>query len=143
MRSGRSALGVIMGVLLGIGVVALAGPGLNLSAAQFAGPTYPPNQTSIASGQTTTTSTVETPSPGSATSTSLTTTHNPGTGPSAIFNANGPAVAQAAQVDNIPKQSAGLTGLVFLPVFAALMFGFVLYRVSKRRNAEAESPELA
>jgi hypothetical protein len=46
-----------------------------------------------------------------------------------------------AQVSNIAKQPATLTGFALLPVFAALVFGFALYRVYRGRDKEEESPE--
>jgi hypothetical protein len=42
--------------------------------------------------------------------------------------------ASFSHLDNIARQPITLTGFVLLPIFAALLFGFVLYRVSRMRN---------
>ncbi len=58
----------------------------------------------------------------------------------------GPNAVQAdvaSHLDNIARQPIILTGFAFLPVFAALLVGFVLYRVSRTRNEREEPPEAA
>ena len=52
-------------------------------------------------------------------------------------------VAPVSQVNSIARQPITLTGFVLLPIFAALLFGFVLYRVSRVRSEREEPPEAA
>jgi heme/copper-type cytochrome/quinol oxidase subunit 2 len=47
----------------------------------------------------------------------------------------------ASHLDNIARQPITLTGFALLPVFAALLVGFVLYRASRARNETEEPPE--
>lgn len=49
----------------------------------------------------------------------------------------------ASHLDNIARQPITLTGLALLPVFAALLIGFVLYRVSRARTEIEDHPEAA
>jgi len=49
----------------------------------------------------------------------------------------------ASRLDNIPRQPITLPGFALLPVFAALLVGFVLYRVSRARNEKEEPVEAA
>jgi hypothetical protein len=49
--------------------------------------------------------------------------------------------AALAQVNSIATQPVTLTGFALLPVFAALLFGFALYRLNKARNEDEESSE--
>jgi len=119
MRSGRSVLGVMAGVLLALGVVALTGSGFN-------------PYTSNTSGAP-----VSNPVSGT---TSSTATGQEGQNPT--FSASVGAV-HLSQVNSIAKQPVTLTGFVLLPIFAAFLFGFILYRASKVRNEEEEAPEAA
>lgn len=119
MRFGRSALGVMAGVLLALGVVALTGSGFN----PYVSNTGEVPVSYIFSGTI--------PS---------TTTGQQGQG--SIFSVNGLATP-LSQVSSIAKQPATLTGFVLLPILAAFLFGFILYRASKVRNEEEEAPEAA
>jgi hypothetical protein len=47
----------------------------------------------------------------------------------------------ASHLDNIARQPITLTGFALLPVFAALLVGFALYRVYRVRNEREEPPE--
>jgi hypothetical protein len=49
----------------------------------------------------------------------------------------------ASRLDNIARQPITLTGFALLPVFAALLVGFAIYRVSRARNEREEPPEAA
>jgi hypothetical protein len=149
MRSGRSVLGVVAGVLLGLGVVALASSGLNpfmMPAATF-GPTSPQtNGASTQSATTTHTSGAPVHSIPSGTTSTITSSQSSSTGQgsqniSLAFLANVPA--DSSHLDNIARQPITLTGLVLLPIFAALLFGLVLYRVSRVHNERDEPPEAA
>ncbi|MGD0478369.1 MAG: hypothetical protein ABSB29_09430 [Nitrososphaerales archaeon] len=125
MRFGRSVLGVLGGVLLALGVVALACSGLNPYVMQAISPTSNPNQTTGTSTKSmTTTNTSGAPA---MTSGSNTTNYSPG-------YATGGAAPLYSHLDSFARQPITLTGFVLLPIFAALLFGFVLYRVSKVRN---------
>ncbi len=148
MKPGRSALGVMAGVLLGLGVVALAGPGLNLYGTESSATT--PNSPSVAytslqSATTASTTGTRMPFSGSGT-TSPTTTGQNSTIARGVANASlgfYADIASVSQVNSIARQSISLTGFAFIPVLAALLFGFVLYRVSKARNEEEHLPEPA
>ncbi|MGD0146161.1 MAG: hypothetical protein ABSB53_04835 [Nitrososphaerales archaeon] len=119
MRSGRSVLGVIAGVLLALGVVALVGSGLNPHASN----------------------TGEVPASYIFYGTNLSTaTGQQGQG--SIFSINGLATPPS-QVSSVAKQPATLTGFVLLPILVAFFLGFVLYRVSRVRLEEEEPPEAA
>ena len=117
MRSGRSVLGVTAGVLLALGIVALAGSGLNPHA----------SNTNGVPGLYISSGTI----PSTATSQQ---------GQGSIFSVNGLATPPS-QTNSIAKQPATLTGFVLLPILAALLFGFVFYRVSRVRDEEEEPPE--
>jgi hypothetical protein len=137
-------LGVMAGVLLGLSLV-LAGSGLG----SYGGP-----YASFAGNQVLTTST--------STSALYTKTNASGiwyftsgasTASSNSTNNQGkwilmpsPSAAQAniaSHLDNIARQPITFTGFALLPVFAALLVGFVLYRVSRARNEREEPPEAA
>lgn len=149
MRSGRSALGVIAGVLLGLGVVALAGPGLSLYGAQSASAIPRSAQTTETSVQfvTTTNSSeaaVINSVPGTAYSTAAAqNSSTPPRGPAPLFTFSGAGSVSPSRVSSIARQAINLTGFALLPIFAAFLFGFVLYRVSKARNEKEELPEPA
>jgi hypothetical protein len=121
MRSGRSALGLVAGVLLGLGVVALAGSGFSASSTPAAPIQTGLDQTIVTSTQT------------------ATTTSASGTPGELLWTAAAVPVAGAAsvsQVSSIPHQPIALTGIAFLPVVGAGVFGFVLYRISRARDEE-------
>jgi hypothetical protein len=114
-----SALGVMAGVLLALGVVALTGSGLNPHAMQATSPTSNPNQTTGTSAKSmTTTGTSGAPATASG---SDTTNYSPG------YTTEG-AASLYSHLNSLARQPITLTGFVFLPIFAALLFGFVLYR---------------
>jgi len=145
MRSGRSALGLIAGVILGLGVIVLASPGINFNGTQFAGVSTPASQASILSTRTVTMTSAgltvvltvgETTSYSSASEYPIT---NGGTTANATFG----VPVDYVEVNNIPKQPISVTGFVLIPVFAALLFGFVLYRISKTRNDRERPSESA
>jgi len=141
MRSGRSALGVLAGVLLGLGVVALAGSGLNLYGAQAPSATRSPPlyaYTSLQSATTASTSRTQAPRSVFGVSSSTATAQNSSNllglpNSSSSFEAG---MASLSQVNSIVRQPINLTGFALLPVLAAFLFGFVLYRMSKTRNEE-------
>jgi hypothetical protein len=54
---------------------------------------------------------------------------------------NAAQVDVASRLDNIARQPITLTGFALLPVFAALLVGFALYRVSRARKEREEPPE--
>jgi hypothetical protein len=125
-------LGVIAGILLGLGIIALASSassGLNPFITQASnGPTsLPPNGTSGQYVITITTSRV----PVLVTMTGTTST------------ASARAASVYSNFDNIARQPITLIGFVLLPVFAALLFGFVVYRISRVRNEREETPGAA
>jgi hypothetical protein len=132
MRFGNPVLGVMAGVLLAIGVVALASSGLNMYVKQVTLPKSSPGQPTGASTRSTTTNTNGFPANISGSNTTDFSS-NSGTRGLAPFYSN---------LNSIAKQPVTLTGFVLLPVFAALLFGFVLYRVSKVRNEGEELPEV-
>lgn len=126
-------MGVIAGVLLGLGIVALASSGINLYGTYTTTPQYSvffTNSTSTQSGNTTNTF-------GSSVAASV-SNMTLGTIAGQPMNA-----APLSLVNSIARQSITHTGLVLLPIFAALLFGFVLYRVSRVRNDREEPPEAA
>jgi hypothetical protein len=143
MRSGRSVLGVVAGVLLGLGVIALTGPGLNPAATLGTFSSLSPEQTTYTSMKTMTTMT-STGVPRAATG-SNTTASNSSNGQGEryfLFWVGSSAVVPASHLDGLAQQPISLTGFVLLPIFAAFLLGFVLYRASKGHNEE-ESPEPA
>jgi hypothetical protein len=121
MRSGRSALGLVVGVLLGLGVVALAGTGFSATLTPAAPSQTSFNQTNGTSTQIVTTASA-TGTPGEAFWT--------GTSDSMA------GVASVSQVSSIPHQSIALTGIAFLPILGASVLGLVLYRLSRTREEE-------
>jgi hypothetical protein len=126
MRSGRSASGVIVGVLLGLGVVAFAGSGLNPYAMQAASihPSFSQtngNSTLFVLATTTTEASVAS----SGTNTTL---------------GRMVGAAPLPQMDGVAIQSPAPAGFGFFPIFAAFLFGFVLYGVAKMRVEEEERP---
>jgi hypothetical protein len=107
------------GVLLALGVVALTGSGLNPHAMQATSPTSNPNQTTGTSARSmTTTGTSGAPATASG---SDTTNYSPG------YTTEG-AASLYSHLNSLARQPITLTGFVLLPIFAALLFGFVLYR---------------
>jgi len=58
-------------------------------------------------------------------------------------SANAASADIASHLDNIARQPITLTGFALLPIFAALLVGFLLYRVSRARNQREEPPEVA
>ena len=118
-------MGVMAGVLLALGVVVLAGSGLNPYASNTNGVPW-------AAG-------------GSVTTSTTTTGRSSSTGQEGQKYLFGFAVGPAplSQVSSIDKQPVALTGFVLLPIFAAFLLGFVLYRVSRVREEEEEPPEVA
>jgi hypothetical protein len=143
MRSGRSVLGVVAGVLLGLGVVVLAGPGLNPAATWGNFSSLSPEQATYTSMKTVTTMT-STGVPRAAIG-SNTTVSNSTDGQGEryfLFWAGSSAVVPASHLDGLAQQPISLTGFVLLPIFAAFLLGLALYRASKGRSEE-ESPESA
>ncbi len=142
MRSGRSALGVIVGVLLGLGVVVLAGPGVGVFSAQYG--QFAASSPQPGHGETTmTTSGTPVLVSGSNTTYSVTTTQSSSTissaqaAPSAFLF----GTPVEAQINSIARQPVTQTGVVFIPVLAAFLFGFVVYRVSGARKRKEEAPK--
>ena len=140
-------MGVMTGVLLGLGVVALAGPGLSLYGAQGAPAIRSSAQTTETSVQfvTTTNSSeaaVINSVPGTAYSTAAAQNSSaPPKGSTPLFTFSGAGSASPSRVSSIASQPINLTGFALIPIFAAFLFGFVVYRVSKARNEEEEPPE--
>jgi hypothetical protein len=126
----RSALGVMAGLLLALGVVALAGSGLNQYVMQASSPKSSLNPTTVTSARSMTTAS------SSGDSGSKTTNSSPG------YTTEG-ATPLFSHLDSFARQPVALTGFVLLPIFAALLFGFVLYRISRVRNEEEELSEVA
>jgi len=139
MSSERSVLGVMAGVLLGLGVITLAGPGLSLYGAQSSStsPSSPSAAyTSLQPATTTGTSGAQMPFSASGTI-SPTTTRQNSTNARGVQNSSmefGADLASISQVNSIARQPINFTGLALLPVLAAFLFGFVFYRVSRPRN---------
>ena len=143
MRSGRSVLGVVAGVLLGLGVVALTGPGFNPAATWGAFSSLSPEQATDTSVKIVTTMTsTAVPGTGSEYSTTASNSSNSLGERAFIFGAGSGTSLPASHLDGLAQQPISLTGFVLLPVFAAFLLGFALYRASKGRN-EVESPESA
>ena len=142
MRSGRSALGVVAGVLLGLGI-ALAGSGLGSYGGPYASFTGNPVVTTSTStsGQyavkTNASGTWYIPS-GAGTASNSTK----GQGGWVLMPSTSAVGADvASHLDNMARQPITLTGLALLPVLAALLVGFVLYSVSRTRNERKEPSE--
>ncbi|MGD0318556.1 MAG: hypothetical protein ABSB56_02520 [Nitrososphaerales archaeon] len=144
MRSARSALGVAAGVLLGLSLV-LAGSGLGTYGGPYASFAGNPVVTTSTSTSVLSTKT-------NATGIWLFTTGASITGSSSTNEqgkwilAPSPSAVQAdvaSRLDNIARQPITLTGFALLPVFAALLVGFAIYRVSRARNEREEPPEAA
>jgi hypothetical protein len=134
MRLGESALGVMTGVLLALGIVALAGSGFNPYATQATSPT--PGQNSTASTSTRSMTTTNTSGAMAMVSGSNKTDY-----PS---NSNAAEAAPPySHLDSFTVQPISLTGFVLIPIFAALLFGFVFYRASKVHNEEEEPQRAA
>ena len=145
MRSGRSALGVMAGVLLGLSVF-LAGSGLGSYGGLYASFTGNPVVTTSTStsGQyavkTNASGTWYMPSGAGTTSSNSTK----GQGGWVLVPGTKAVPADvASHLDNIARQPITLTGFALVPVFAALLVGFLLYRVSRARNEREEPPEAA
>ena len=146
MMSGRSVLGVVAGVLLGLGIVALASSGISPYGMRAASPTptlYTTNGTSTQSVTTTNTFGASVAPRGSNTTFGVDVGQISSTGQKGQTNlaSSAGAAAPLSQVKSIARQPITLTGFVLLPIFAALLFGFVLYRVSRVRNEREEPPE--
>ena len=143
MRSGRSLLGVMAGVLLGLSI-ALAGSGLSSHGglyASFAGnPVLTTStSTSVQYVKTNASGTWYIPS-GTGISSNLT---NDQSGWVLMSGPNAVQADVASHLDNIARQPITLTGFALLPVFTALLVGFVLYMVSRARNEREEPTEAA
>ncbi len=144
-------MGVVAGVLLGLGVVALAssaGSGLNpfmTQAATFGSTPLQTNGTSTQSVTTTNTSGGPVAATGSNTTFVTIVGQISSTGQEGQNYFSGATVESAplSQVNGIARQPITLTGFVLLPIFAAFLFGFVLYRVSRVRSEREEPPEAA
>ncbi len=123
MRPGRSIMGVIVGTLLGLGIVALAAAG--------ASPAETPTVSSAVRSSSNVTEMV-TSSMASA-----------GAPVSFYYSAISPSSISGvpSQLDSIPKQPISLTLFAFLPILAATILGFTFYRLSKKGSAK-EQPEL-
>jgi len=148
MRSGRSALGMVAGVLLGLGVVALAGPGLNMYGTQSssAAPSHSSyTYTSLQSATATNTSGAQEPYSVLGTSSSTLSSQNTSNATEVLNSSFGfsAGFTTVSQVNSIVRPPINLTGYALLPVLAAFLFGFVLYRVSRTRNEEEEISEPA
>ncbi|MGD0477665.1 MAG: hypothetical protein ABSB29_05805 [Nitrososphaerales archaeon] len=144
MSSGRSALGVMAGVLLGLSIV-LAGSGLGsyggLGASITANPVLTTStNTSVQYVKTNASGTWYIPS-GIGTASSNSTKGQGGW--VLMYGTNAVRADVASHLDNIARQPFTLTAFALLPVFAALLVGFVLYRVSRARNEREEPPEAA
>jgi hypothetical protein len=134
MRLGSPTLGVMAGVLLALGVVALAGSGLNPYVMRATSPKSNLNQTTGASTKSmTTTNTSGAPANASG---SNTTDHSSGSATRGV-------APLYSNLNSIARQPITLTGFALLPILAALLFGFVLYKVSRVRNEGQEPPEAA
>jgi cobalamin biosynthesis Mg chelatase CobN len=136
------------GVLLGLGVVALTGPGSNLFGAQSPSATYnPPSRTdaSLQTAATTSAGGAQTPYSVYGATSSTTTGQNASNSAGAQNPSLGSRadIASPSQVNSIASQPINLTGLALLPVLAAFLLGFVLYRVSRTRDEEEDLPEPA
>ena len=142
MSSGRSALGVMSGLLLGLSMV-LAGSGLG---------SYRGLEASFTANSvlTTTTSTswqyIKTNASGTwyvpSGSDTASSNSTKGQGEWVLgYSTNAVRADAASHLDNIARQPITLTGFALLPVFAALLVGFTLYRVSRARNESEELPE--
>ena len=148
MRSGRPVFGVVAGVLLALGIVVLASSGLNQYGMHAASPAPIPfmtNASSIRSVTTTNSSGVPVKVPASNETFGTTVGQVSSTGQKGQMRLSTPAVGAAplSQVSSIARQSITLTGFVLLPVFAALLFGFVVYRISRAGNEKDEDSEAA
>ena len=139
MRSGTPALGVLAGVLLGLGVVALSAtsfvPFGALHVPSTSNDLYTLRQAS------TTTGTNSVPAAGSASNSTKTATSETTSGSAQYLQieSNGPAGGSSplySRLDSIAQQPVTLTGFVLLPIFMAFLFGFVLYRASRGRGDE-------
>jgi hypothetical protein len=149
MTPRKSVLGVVAGVLLGLGVVVLASSGVNplMMPAATLGPTpFQTNGTSTESVATTSTSGAPVYSIPSGSASTTTVSQSSSTGQGSQKNALAfvaTVPAGFSHLNNIARQPIALGGFVLLPIFAALLFGFVVYRVSRARNEEEEPPETA
>lgn len=107
---------VVAGVLLGLGVVVLASSGIEPYGTHTTPPQYSvffTNSTSTQSGNTT----------NAFGSSGATSVSNMTLGTMSYQSMN---AAPPSQVNSIARQPITLTGLVLFPIFAALLFGFVL-----------------
>lgn len=142
MRSGRSALGVVVGVLMGLGIV-LAGSGLGSLGGPYASFTGNPvlttsTSTSVQYVKTNASGIYYVPSGAGAANSNST---NGQEGWVLIPTTNAVRADVASHLDNIARQSITLTGFALLPVFAALLVGFALYSASRARNERKEPLE--
>jgi len=134
MRPGKSVLGVLAGLLLGLGVVVLTGPGLSL-----AGAGYVPNSTGTGPSSTPEQVVTITNTSGAYVYTVVLSSTNTATSGQAAGQGgkSTPApverAAAYAQVSNLVKQPAIQTGYAILPVALALVIGGVLYKASRRQ----------
>lgn len=145
MRSGGSALGVMAGVLLGVSMF-LAGSGLGSYGGLYA--SFTGNPVVTTSTSTSGQYAVETNASGtwyipSGTGTASSNSTKGQGGWVLVPGTNAVPADIASHLENIGRQPIALTGFALLPVFAALLVGFVLYRVSRARNVREEPPEAA
>jgi hypothetical protein len=134
MRLGSSTLGVMAGVLLALGVVSLAGSGLNSYVMRATSPKSNLNQTTGTSTKSmTTTNTSGAPANASGSNTTDYSSGSATRGVAPLYS----------NLNSIARQPITLTGFVLLPILAALLFGFALYEVSRVRSDGQEPPEAA
>ena len=142
MRSGTSVLGVLAGALLGLGVV-LAGSGIGpysgLAASFNASPDQATHLSTSVQYVTTTNASGVWYVPARGVTNGSTLTNGQG-GENYNFAVNA-ANIPVSQLGNIARQPITLTGFALLPIFAALLFGFVLYWVPRARKATEEPSE--
>jgi hypothetical protein len=142
MRSGKSALGVIAGVLLGLSMV-LTGSGIG---------SYGGLEASFTANRVVTTSTsisvqyVKTNTSGvwyipSGIGTASANFSKDQGGWVPMYGTSTVGADVASHLDSIARQPITLTGFALLPVFAALLVGFVFYSTSRARNERGEPPE--
>jgi hypothetical protein len=142
MRSGRSVLGVITGVLLGLSMV-LAGSGIGsyggLEASFTANRALTTGtSTSVQYVKTNASGTWYIPSGMGAASSNLTKDQGLWI---FMYGTNTVGADVASHLDSIARQPITLTGLALLPVFAALLVGFAFYNTSRARKEREKPPE--
>ena len=136
MQSGKFGLGILAGLMLGLVVIGSAG----FSSGPFGSFVSSPGLNQIGAGSITSTRTAgtdsSTPSPPYQYTNSTASTV-PG-GSSETQTDKGVQSAGfsplSSRLDSIARQPIATTGFVLLPIFAAFLFGLVLYGASKARN---------